>query len=540
MDSALLATSAANGNVEIWDAQTWRRISQLSAKPRHVGFSSVSGLLAYSEGGNSRTSFGRVTIYDYPAGHRIQRLDRSGSRFAFTPDGSTLVTGGEGYVTVWDTATWTQRWSVVRPASPLHLAVSPDGTKFAGCNFVGGVEVFDVNDSTRSKALAGQGSRVFSLAFSPDGTRLAGGGSDQLIQLWDVSTWETMSSLPRTLRGHGHAVRALAFDPTGQWLVSGDRSGHILIWNIDTPVPATELTNVLVTYTNLPPVFSRDGKWIAARRNAQSFAVWTAARLDEVQEFQNSAMPIGILGNDQVVATFSGRGLLQFWDLRGGVLRRTVEVASTEDVFSAAISQDGGFLALGGMRGALALWDTTSGQRVWQSQVHQSTIRQTSFSRDERLLGTASEDFLAKVLDAATGKQTAVLDGHTDQVFSIAFSPDGQTVATGSIDDTARLWNIQTGKLLATLAGHKEGVFHVAFSRDGQTLATASDDQTVRLWDVETQRELARLDHPSAVVSVGFTPDDQALVTASLDNTIHVWRAPWIAGRTNRKELVRR
>jgi predicted NACHT family NTPase len=64
----------------------------------------------------------------------------------------------------------------------------------------------------------------------------------------------------------------------------------------------------------------------------------------------------------------------------------------------------------------------------------------------------------------------------------VAFSPDGGRVATASYDRTARLWDAASGKQLAVLKGHTDSVRSIAFSPDGSRLATASHDGTARLW----------------------------------------------------------
>jgi WD40 repeat protein len=65
----------------------------------------------------------------------------------------------------------------------------------------------------------------------------------------------------------------------------------------------------------------------------------------------------------------------------------------------------------------------------------------------------------------------------------VAFSRDGRLLATASTDLTARVWDPATGEHLRTLTGHASGVWGVAFSPDGLLLATTSDDNTARLWN---------------------------------------------------------
>jgi WD40 repeat protein len=50
-------------------------------------------------------------------------------------------------------------------------------------------------------------------------------------------------------------------------------------------------------------------------------------------------------------------------------------------------------------------------------------------------------DRTARLWDADTSMEAAVLRGHTREVWSAAFSLDGKRVVTAPADNTARLWN---------------------------------------------------------------------------------------------------
>ena len=70
---------------------------------------------------------------------------------------------------------------------------------------------------------------------------------------------------------------------------------------------------------------------------------------------------------------------------------------------------------------------------------------------------------------------------------SAAFSPDGSRIVTASEDKTARIWDAASAKEIAVLRGHDNYVNSAAFSPDGSRIVTASGDKTARIWDAHLQ-----------------------------------------------------
>ena len=70
---------------------------------------------------------------------------------------------------------------------------------------------------------------------------------------------------------------------------------------------------------------------------------------------------------------------------------------------------------------------------------------------------------------------------------SAAFSPDGSRIVTASSDNTARIWDAASGKEIAVLRGHEASVDSAAFSPDGSRIVTASEDNTARIWDARLE-----------------------------------------------------
>ncbi|HSZ28152.1 MAG TPA: TIR domain-containing protein, partial [Pseudonocardiaceae bacterium] len=155
---------------------------------------------------------------------------------------------------------------------------------------------------------------------------------------------------------------------------------------------------------------------------------------------------------------------------------------------------------------------------------HTDKVRGVAFSPSGTLLATTSNDYTARLWDAATGKPASTLSGHTSGVWSVAFHPDGTLLATASEDHTARVWDLATGKPARTLVGHETRVYGVAFSPDGTLLATTSNDNTARLWDLATGQPARTLTgHQGEVYGVAFSPDGTLLATSSYDSTVRLW-----------------
>ena len=106
--------------------------------------------------------------------HTLKGHSHSVESVAFSPDGSTLASGG------WDIKLWN-------------------------------AQTGDLINTL------GHDSSVWSVAFSPDGSRLASGSSDKTIKLWNAQTGDLIN----TLKGHDSSVLSVAFSPDGSRLASG-------------------------------------------------------------------------------------------------------------------------------------------------------------------------------------------------------------------------------------------------------------------------------------------------------------------------------
>jgi hypothetical protein len=97
---------------------------------------------------------------------------------------------------------------------------------------------------------------------------------------------------------------------------------------------------------------------------------------------------------------------------------------------------------------------------------------------------------------------------HDTPVQNAAFSPDGARIVTASYDHTARIWDAASGDQLAVLSDDDRGVHSAAFAPDGARIVTASsDDNTARIWDAASGDEIAAVafDAPLSALAIHGT-----------------------------------
>jgi WD40 repeat protein len=194
-------------------------------------------------------------------------------------------------------------------------------------------------------------------------------------------------------------------------------------------------------------------------------------------------------------------------------------------VTSAAFNPDGSRIVTASDDKTARIWDAATGQEVAVLRGHEGIVGSAAFSPDGSRIVTASGDKTARIWDAATGKEVTVLRGHDSLVTSAAFSPDGLLIVTASADKSARIWNAETGKEVVALR-HNGVVESAAFSRHGSRIVTASVDNSAQIWDVTTGKEVAVLrGHDGPVTSAAFSPDGSRIVTASWDKSARIWDA---------------
>lgn len=247
-DSRLLASSALDGTVKIWDADRGIILKVIQTDASSLAFSPDGKILALA-------SEGKIKLYQTNSWRLMKILQdknvESNSPIAFSPTGELIAAGG-GY------------WREIRPNKWVIVS--------------GGAKIWDIRKGSLLDILYPE-KMVDSVAFSPIGHILALTSRDVnynvFVHIWDIESWRKITDLEVI---NSYTLNDLAFDPNGLYLASGGDDGTIMVWRTDN----WTLTITLRGGSDIQTVtFSPDGKLLASK-SRDALILWRVERWNRV------------------------------------------------------------------------------------------------------------------------------------------------------------------------------------------------------------------------------------------------------------------
>lgn len=487
-DGRLLASGGGSSPAEVdairvWDAESGEARAVLGTSPawtNALAFGADARLLA---SGHTKTAAG-VRFWDVQSARELTYVDYQGldvAQIAFSPDGALLaVASQDSAIRVYDARGTELRTLSGHTASVSHVSFSKDGARLASASVDLTVRVWDMATGAAISCRRGHLNPVTEAAFLSDGEdRLVSLSLvDSTLRLWDAAPLDE----PATFDTGKYFVIFVAFSSDGGKLFT-----HQRCWDTSTIQPLARLAAQEGWETTSWVAAGELLAWTVNPSGDGRCAVFREGRpLIELQDallFRPIASP-----NGGRLAFALRRGVLQLRRADDGELTHEIEI-DAKKVSGASFSYDGQSLVTWTSDGRWVIWDVTTGSPTLSGRHGTAQIVNAAFSRDDRLLATASYDGAARICDAASGNElhelrpTGAPVGDQGVVWSVAFSPDGTRLATGSKDRRIRLWDVATGQELVALTRHAGTVMCLDWSPDGTQLASGGFDGTVCLWD---------------------------------------------------------
>ncbi|THD25383.1 Notchless protein 1 [Fasciola hepatica] len=431
----------------------------------------------------------------------------------FSPDARCLATGsGDQTVRFWDLSTElpATTGTDAHHAPVLCLAWSPDGLRLAsGCQ--GGVVcLWEESDSVKGlwsmctgkplirptlvkSPTASRGRWIRSLVWrpfhlDPDCRKLVVAYQDTSMVIWDSWTGQPLL----TLNGHEKPVVCVRWGGT-DLLYSASQDRTIRVWRSDDGILCRTL--------------SMHGHWVNCLALSTDYVLRTGPFDPAEAQLIKCAPP---KKSDKMKREELQKQATELYGkIRGAGSERLV--AGSDD-------------------NTLSLWQPELDKKPLAPRMvgHQGVVNDVKFSRDARMIASASFDHSVKIWDGHTGQFLATLFGHVQEVYLVAWSSDSRLLVSCSKDSTLKLWSLDEvrrwNQEAATVpkSERKQQLFAADVvggkkAKGSNTNAAAHQRRRHLLHDLPG--------HADAVYALDWSPDGQRVASGGKDRVLKIWRA---------------
>ena len=635
---SLLASAGGDGTVRVWDPGTGQQVGDAPAGRAQVGHSGAIFEVCALPGGdpNDRTLLansahdGTIRIWDPDTGRQVgdALVGHTGAVFGVCtlpgrdPGGRNLLASAahDGTVRVWDPGTGRQ----VGDALTGHVGAvwdvcavpsrDPGGRNLlASAGRDGTVRVWDRGTGRQvGDALTGHVGAVLVVCAvadrDPGGALdgpilLASAGDDGTVRVWDPGTGRQVGD---ALTGHVGAVWDVCAvpgpDPGGRnLLASAGEDGTVRVWNPDTGRQVGDaLTGHtgaifgMCAVTDLDSGGALDGPILLASAGEDgTVRVWDPGTGRQVGDaltghvgavWDVCAVPGRDPGGRNLLASAGEDGTVRVWDPGTGraVGEPLAWSPNTVNGLAPCVSAIADCLTVNGDETVHAWTAATASIRAMPSRPHVSALL-TLASPDHTAivvgdaagqvylsdLGThrgpyaslrvnhgailalcllpgkparvaaATSAGIISVITLATGLDAGpVLRGHSGPVRDLCLTerPDGSPLlASAGTDATLRIWDLDTwAQYAGPLTGHDGWIWSLTALPAGPgpapQLASAGADHTIRIWDPVSCRPVGEpltghTDQVRAVTTATSSDGRTLLVSGSHDGTVRLWHS---------------
>jgi len=465
----------------------------------------------------------------------------------FLPDGSGVVVGWGGGISLVDLASGKEKWFVAVPAPLIKLDVQPQGKSVAAGFTDGTLMVVDIEngqsrrytENTRPNAIWG------SVAWSPDGRTVAyqftGANRGDPINLLDPSSGK-VTQVPDSAIDQGFLPR-IVWSPDGK-TISLPGLGSVCPSLVDVTTGQTRLSLgqtvscVADRYPSQIGAWTPDGRAVAVSQDSSvqllSFPdgallkTFQSSRTIAAHPYSGPALffdPSGkwLANHSGISYYFESTEPITVWDVKSGlaIARCDHPITGGKVFYRIAAAFQGSSLLMIYNDGSVTRWDFTLEREerfLFRLEIPGAELGSLGWSGDGKRLAYSSSSEGVYVYQSASGELVGLVPGDLN---SPGLNSDGTQLAFfDHSKNEVQVVDLASMNTILHLPGEALPG-GLSFSPDGASLAY-SRGQTAAVADLASQKTQALL--PSAdsaplkdqrVTHVVWSPDGQALVVAA-------------------------
>ena len=180
----------------------------------------------------------------------------------------------------------------------------------------------------------------------------------------------------------------------------------------------------------------------------------------------------------------------------------------------------------------LASWDLETGLRIRRHLGHEEVINTLDVSRrGEELLVSGSDDGCIGLWDPRQKHAVDFIETGFP-VTAVALAEAGNELYSGGIDNDIKVWDMRKKSVVYSMLGHTDTVTSLQVSPDSQALLSNSHDSTVRTWDIRpfapTDRHIQTYDGAPTgleknLIRASWDPKGEKIIAGSGDRSVVIW-----------------
>jgi WD40 repeat protein len=345
------------------------------------------------------------------------------------------------------------------------------------------------------------------------------------IQVWDVAARQAHQT-PFGKNGNSIEIDAVLAD-----------GKSALLWKEDRRLTVHDLV------TGKERLSLKVGNAVALTGDSRLLAAIADHRLsiwDITYGQERAALPmegevVGVVfsrdGQTLAVVTCAENGSnlnIQVWNRHPLVERAIFAPERARHLMGHAVSPDGSLLVIAQSEvennqpaSLLRSWDLATGQARPDLVVTGTIGHHMVFHPKSPWLAIAGNSGTVHLLDIATGKQLAALEGHDGGVRLLAFANQGQTLIAVTPGGIVKRWDVATATPMASFALPKDADLRLlAVDGTGTWLAVGEKDRRLELWDVRTGEEFHVLKPNVSTTALAWSTDGGTLFLAERDGAV--------------------